>query len=65
MEVISLYHLIDVIIPILKVSNWRVKSVTSRPTKGQQKDSHAALGFHAQCSLSDNIGCATQASVGA
>lgn len=65
MEVISLYHLIDVIVPTLKVSNRRVKSVTRRPTKGQEKDSNAALGFHAKCSLSDNTGCATQASVGA
>lgn len=65
MEVISFYHLIDVIVPILKVSILGVESVTRRPTKRQEKDSNAALGFHAKCSLSYTIGCATQASVGA
>lgn len=46
MEVISFYHLTDVIIPILtKVSKLRVKAVTRRPTRGRTGTQRQLLGF--------------------
>lgn len=63
MEVISLCHLVDIIIPTVKVNDLRVKAVTRSPTKGKDKDSNAAPGVRAKCSISDNIGCDTQASL--
>lgn len=35
LEIISFYHLIDIIIPALKVSNLRIKVVTRRSTSGK------------------------------
>ena len=62
MDVISFLHLIDINIPILKVSKLRVKT-HQKAYKGQDRDSNAAPRFQTKSSINYIIGCEIQVSV--